>query len=160
MTTDEETRAVLKHHFDSFMALDFPAVLSDYTDDSVLMMPTGTLRGVGEIQEGMGQSGGKVPLPTPDVIDEVGFSATSAKVALVSGLDLLSGAAPGDPRIIDFVGYGTATFAEGTPAPKLSNTTAAVRAGGGCVDTNDNGLDFTELDPTPRNTSSPLVPCN
>ncbi len=112
------------------------------------------------IQEGMGQSGGTVPLPTPDLIDEVGFSATSAKVALVSGLDLLSGAAPGDPRIVDFVGYGTATFAEGTPAPQLTNTTAAIRAGGGCIDTNDNGSDFTELDPTPRNTSSPLMPCN
>jgi uncharacterized protein (TIGR03437 family) len=111
------------------------------------------------IQDGMGQSGGTVPLPTPDLIDPVGFNATSAKVALVSGLPLLDDSAPSDSRIVDFVGYGTATFAEGAPAPKLSNTTAAIRAGGGCVDTNDNGSDFTEMEPAPRNSSTALVPC-
>ena len=43
--------------------------------------------------------------------------------------------------IVDLVGYGTANFFEGAAAtPALTNTTAALRAGGGCVDTNNNGI--------------------
>jgi hypothetical protein len=112
------------------------------------------------IKEGMGQSEGTVPLPTPDAIGGIGLSATSAKIALVTELDLLTGAAPSDPRIADLVGYGSATFAEGTPAPKLTNTTAAIRNGAGYVDTDDNVSDFTEMAPAPRNSSNALLLCN
>src|SRR5262249_14363122 len=41
----------------------------------------------------------------------------------------------------------------------LSNTTAAIRAAGGCVDTDNNATDFAAGAPTPRNTASPLNPC-
>ena len=112
------------------------------------------------IQEGMGQSGGGAQLPTPDAAGGIGLSAASGKVALVSGSPLLSGSAPTDPRIVDFVGYGTANFAEGAAAARLSNTTAITRAGGGCVDTNNNGSDFTRGAPSPRNSASPRSPCN
>ena len=53
MTTQEQTEAVFKHHLDSVMALDFPAVLSDYTDESVFMMPGATVPGVEKIGEAM-----------------------------------------------------------------------------------------------------------
>src|SRR5690606_14277552 len=41
----------------------------------------------------------------------------------------------------------------------LSNTTAAVRAGGGCTDTNVNAADFTSGAPAPRNSASPPSLC-
>lgn len=112
------------------------------------------------IQEGTGQSGDGVPLPTPDAVGGIGLSAASGKVALVSGSTLLSGSAPSDPRIVDLVGYGSASFAEGGAALRLSNTTALTRAGGGCVDTNNNGSDFSGGVSSPRNSSSPRSPCN
>ena len=112
------------------------------------------------IQEGTGRSGAGVQLSTPDAVGGIGLSAASGKVALVSGSPLLSGSAPNDPRIIDFVGYGTANFAEGPTASQLSNTTAITRAGGGCVDANNNGSDFTRGAPSPRNSASPRSPCN
>ena len=70
------------------------------------------------------------------------------------------GSAPSSPEIVDFVGYGSANFAEGAAAARLSNTTAITRAGGGCIDTDDNGSDFTRGAPSPRNTASPHSPCN
>ena len=53
MSTQDQTAAVLKHHLDSFLASDFAAVLSNYDDDSVVIMPTGTIHGVAEFQEAM-----------------------------------------------------------------------------------------------------------
>jgi predicted extracellular nuclease len=61
---------------------------------------------------------------------------------------------------VDLVGYGNANFFEGsgaTPAP--SNTTAVLRGGNGCVETDNNSTDFAVGSPTPRNTASPLNPC-
>ncbi|HRV94622.1 MAG TPA: ExeM/NucH family extracellular endonuclease, partial [Anaerolineae bacterium] len=40
-----------------------------------------------------------------------------------------------------------------TPAPGLSNTTAAIRAGNGATDTNNNAADFATGSPNPRNSS-------
>ncbi|HMO56295.1 MAG TPA: ExeM/NucH family extracellular endonuclease, partial [Roseiflexaceae bacterium] len=64
-----------------------------------------------------------------------------------------------EARIIDLVGYGNATYFEGAAAPTLTNTTAAVRAGGGCTDTNNNSADFAAAAPAPRNSASPVNPC-
>jgi uncharacterized protein len=109
------------------------------------------------------------PLPTPDVIDPtpINMSATGGKVALVTGTDSLGcngGSTPCSPaqlaRIVDLIGYDGANFAEGSPAPALSNTTAAIRAGGGCTDTDDNSADFTAGTPTPHNSLSALQFCN
>ena len=108
-----------------------------------------------------------VPLPTPDATGTVNMSGTAGKVALVNSTTGLacngSSAQPcsaSDLALIkDLVGYGTANFSEGTPAPTLSSTTAALRLANGCTDTDNNASDFTASGPTPRNTASTLNPC-
>jgi uncharacterized protein len=117
------------------------------------------------------QAGGTVgdPLPAPDFVDPtpIGMAAGAGKVALVEGTASLGcngGSTPCSAeqlaRIIDLVGYGNANFFEGAgAAPTLSNTTAALRAGDGCTDTDSNAADFTAATPTPRNTASPLNVC-
>ncbi|MCB0250614.1 MAG: ExeM/NucH family extracellular endonuclease, partial [Anaerolineae bacterium] len=111
------------------------------------------------IQEAQG-SGGTTPLPTPDAIGTIPMSGTNGKVALVNTTNAQSGACPAGAQIIDFVGFGSANCYEGTGAtPVLSNTTAAIRNGAGCIDTDDNAADFTTGAPTPRNTASPTNSC-
>ncbi|HEY3028293.1 MAG TPA: DNA/RNA non-specific endonuclease, partial [Pyrinomonadaceae bacterium] len=113
------------------------------------------------IQEAAGM-GGSTDLPTPiDATGTINMSATNGKVALVFSNTALSGGCPiGNPQLIDFIGYGTADCFEGpSAAPQLSNTTAALRARNGCKDTDYNGVNFTEVAPSPRNSSSPFNVC-
>lgn len=112
------------------------------------------------IQEAAG-SGGTTPLPSPDASGSIAMSATAGKVAVANTTTALSGAAPSSPSIVDVVGFGTtASFFEGAgPTPAPSNTTAALRAGNGCADTDNNASDFSTGVPSPRNTASPLNPC-
>ena len=107
------------------------------------------------------------PLPDADSIGTMNMSGSVGKVALAEGTTSLGcngGSAPCDVtqlgRIVDLVGYGSANFFEGAAAPTLSVTTAAFRAEGGCVDTDNNSTDFTAALPAPRNTSAPLSPCS
>lgn len=103
------------------------------------------------IQEAAG-SGGTVDLPTPDATGSISMSGTKGKVALVNTTTTLSGTCPGGASIVDFVGYGSANCYEGSgTAPTLSNTTAAIRNGGGAIDTDDNSSDFTAGSPDPHN---------
>ena len=76
------------------------------------------------------------------------MSGTAGKVALVSNQVTLTGSCP-TAGVVDLVGYGSATnFFEGAaPTATLSNTTAALRRGGGCVETDDNGADFAVAAP-------------
>ena len=121
------------------------------------------------VQEGAG-SGAGASLPTPDVTDltPIAMSASAGKVALadtVTSLGCNGGSTPCSSSqlalIVDLVGYGTANFFEGAAAaPGLSNSTAAFRADGGCTDTDDNAADFSAAAPAPRNTASPVNPCN
>lgn len=98
-------------------------------------------------------SGGTVDLPAPDAGGGIAMSGTNGKVALSNSTAALGGTCP--VGNIDFVGYGSANCAEGsTTAPGLSNTTAALRASGGCIDTNNNGADFATGAPTPRNSAA------
>jgi predicted extracellular nuclease len=101
------------------------------------------------------------PLPTPDVTGTIAMSATAAKVALVNTTTALSGSCPTGATIVDFVGYGaTASCFEGAaPAPAPSTTTSDVRAGSGCVDRDQNGIDFRAQAPNPQNTASPSAIC-
>jgi len=102
------------------------------------------------VQEAAG-AGGTVGLPAPDASGTIAMSATSGKVALVTSSTLLSGSCPGAE---DFVGYGAANCFEGSgAAPGLSNTTAALRAGDGAIDTDNNASDFAAGEPNPRNSS-------
>jgi predicted extracellular nuclease len=109
------------------------------------------------------------PLPTPDVTDisPINLGAVSGKVALATGTTSLGcngGSSPCDAaalaRIVDLVGYGSANFFEGSGAtPMLSNTLAALRGNGGCVETDNNAADFAALSPTPRNSTAPPHDC-
>ena len=58
-------------------------------------------------------AGGTTPLPTPDGTGTAVMSAASGRVDLLQA----------DTTVVDRVGYGAATVAEGTPAPGLGNTT-------------------------------------
>ena len=119
------------------------------------------------IQGASGTTGS--PLPTPDVTDAtpINMSGTAGKVALASinvSLGCNGGSTPCTPaqlaNIVDLVGYGSANFYEGSgAAPTLSNTTAALRDGDGCTDTDNNSADFAAGAPTPRNTASPTNTC-
>jgi predicted extracellular nuclease len=75
------------------------------------------------VQQSQG-AGGTDNLPTPDAIGGGLVSSTSGKVALVSNQTTLTANCPVGGGIIDFVGYGTETCAEGSPASILTNTTA------------------------------------
>ncbi|HEY7201052.1 MAG TPA: lamin tail domain-containing protein, partial [Candidatus Dormibacteraeota bacterium] len=115
-----------------------------------------------------GGAGNGVALPAPDVTDAtpIVMSATAGRLALVDATTPLGcngGSTPCPPAaratIVDLVGYGSADFFEGAPAPALSNTTAAVRGGSGCQETDSNAADFLAAAPAPRNTASPVHAC-
>jgi predicted extracellular nuclease len=121
------------------------------------------------VQEAQG-SGGTTPLPSPDFVDPtpINMSGTGGKVALVTAnvsLGCNGGSTPCDATklalIKDLVGWGTANFFEGAAAaPATTNTTAVIRAGGGCSETDANGADFSVAAPTPRNTATAVNFCN
>ena len=96
------------------------------------------------VQEAAG-AGGTQDLPTPNASGNIAMSATAGKVRVLTD--------GGDVR--DLVGYGGANQSETAPTPALTNTTAALRNGGGTVDTDNNAADFTIGAPNPRNTPAP-----
>lgn len=126
----------------------------------------------GTIQPGrsylVGLAGGTTgaALPAADATGTTNLSATGGKVALVRGsAELTCGASAGScssaPLLEDLVGYGGAADYEGAAAaPTLSSTTAAIRAAGGCTDTDSNGDDFTAGTPAPRNSLAAAAPCS
>ena len=124
------------------------------------------------VARGIGGTAG-APLDGVDIDDPtpINMSGTAGKVALVSSTTSL-GCNGGSitcssaqlAQIIDLVGYGTGTsganFFEGTaPAPTLSNTLAAFRAGEGCTDTDQNAADFAAALPAPRNSATAPHSC-
>ena len=110
------------------------------------------------IQESAG-AGGPQSLPTADANGSINMSATAGKVALLNSQTPLSGSCPSG--VIDFLGFGAATnCSETKPTANLSNTSAAIRAGGGCSDTDDNSADFSIINPPlPRNSAAAENPC-
>lgn len=48
---EETTTQVLKHHWDAFQANDLEATMEDYTEESVLITPDRTFKGLSEIRE-------------------------------------------------------------------------------------------------------------
>jgi len=111
------------------------------------------------IKEAAG-AGGTVDLPTADQTGTIAMGATSGKVALVSNTTALAGTCPTGGDIIDFIGYDGANCFEGaSAAPTLTNPTAALRKNDGCLDTDNNGNDFVQGAPHPRNSSSPTNNC-
>ncbi len=110
------------------------------------------------VQESQG-TGGTTSLPVPDATGTIAMSATNGKVALVANTTTLTGACPTGGAIVDLIGYGTANCFETTATPALTNTTAAVRRGNGCIDTDNNNNDFVTIGPIPRNSSAPANSC-
>ena len=125
-------------------------------------IPAGTVIPAGGyllIQQAAG-AGGTVNLPPADVIGTLGLGATAGKVALANTSAALAGASPTGGAVVDLVGYGpTANGSETSPTAVLSNTTAALRNGNGCIDTDNNNADFTVAAPAPRNSSTALNVC-
>ena len=105
-------------------------------------------------------------LPTPDATDTTNLANTGGKLAVVHDTAALScgataGSCASNSLIADLVGYGSASDYEGAAAaPALSATTADIRAGSGCTDTDANGSDFASGDPAPRNSSSAATSCS
>lgn len=128
---------------------------------------TGTITAGGYylVQEAAG-AGGTTPLPTPDATGTISISATAGKVFLVSNPTAVActgttTSATCTGAIVDAVGFGTtANFFETAPTPTLSNTTAALRSGSGCTDTDNNSADFAVGAPNPRNSPSPVFTCS
>src|ERR687884_1193560 len=103
-------------------------------------------------QEAAG-AGGTTSLPPPDAIGTTNMSATAGKVVLMSNNTTIASGTVCPLGAVDLVGYGSGTnCSETLPTATLSNTTAALRNGGGSVDTDNNSADFTVGAPTPRNT--------
>ena len=104
-------------------------------------------------------------LPKSDAAGTTNLAASGGKVALVRGAAALTcGAAAGscssNSLVADLVGYGSAADFEGkAPAPGLDGTTAALRAGGGCTDTDSSSTDFAAGPPAPHNSASAAVKC-
>lgn len=114
------------------------------------------------VQEAAG-AGGSVNLPTPDATGSIPMAAGAGKVVLISNqTTIAAGTSCPSADVVDLVGYGTGTNCfEGTgpTSPTLTNTTAALRAAGGCTDTDSTAADFANGAPDPRNTGSALNPC-
>jgi hypothetical protein len=107
-----------------------------------------------------GNANGVNNLPAPDVSDNTAMAAGAGKVLVASTTTAFSGACPSGVNLIDLVGYGTtANCSETSPAPVPSTTTADLRGGDGCTDTDNNSADFTAGAPNPRNTASPRNKC-
>jgi hypothetical protein len=103
-------------------------------------------------------------LPVADATGTTNLAASGGKVALVrdpNGLTCgaTAGSCSANPLVADLVGYGSASDFEGAAAPALSATTAALRNGSGCTDSDANATDFTAAPPAPRNGSSAPASC-
>ena len=133
----------------------------------IATLPAATLQPGQYFLVGLAGGANGVALPTPDATGTINMSGTAGKVALVNSTATLGcngGSTPCTPAqlalIVDLVGFGNANFFEGAAAaPTLSNTTAALRADGGCSDSDQNGADFASGAPTPRNGASPASAC-
>jgi predicted extracellular nuclease len=110
------------------------------------------------IQEAAGGAG-SVDLPPPDATGSLNMSASTGKVVLATSTAAISSCT--STAVVDLVAYGSGvSCSEGSPAPGLSNTTALLRAGNGCTDTDNNAADFSAGTPNPRNSSSAATNCS
>jgi hypothetical protein len=105
-------------------------------------------------------------LPAPDATGTSNLAVSGGKVALVGDATPLAcggsaGSCTGTTSLEDLVGYGGAADYEGSAAaPAPSATTALVRAGGGCTDSDDNAADFGTAAPNPLSSAAAAAPCS
>jgi len=104
-----------------------------------------------------------IALEQVDAEGKLKQGATAGRCALASTTEILGSTAEGalPAHMEDLVAYGTSP-AEGTPVAALTNTTAALRTGNGCDDSNNNAADFSVDAPAPRSSkTTPYVcPCS
>src|SRR5205085_9148328 len=82
----------------------------------------------------------------------INMAAGAGKVVLMSNNTTITSGTVCPLTAVDIVGYGSGTnCSETLPTATLSNTTAALRNGGGTVDTDNNSADFSVGAPNPRN---------
>ncbi len=137
------------------------------TSWSVTGIPAVTIAPYGYylIQLGPTTSNGGASLPTADLVTSgagaINMGAGAGKIALVTGTTALSGqlnSPNSNPRVIDFVGYGTADAYEGTKAATKPNATNSItRQASGPVDTDQNDIDFLTQVANPHNSDTPTV---
>jgi 5'-nucleotidase len=134
------------------------------TGDSALtniVRPTGTIEAGGHylVATGVNNGGqGGAALPAGDPVDgSINIGGAGGTVFLVDGTEGLpiAGRTTGlenatDLGIVDFVGWGTAKTFEAVVAPGVSDAKSISRPG---ADTDVNGTDFVQSDPTPTNSA-------
>ena len=84
----------------------------------------------------------------------------AGKVALVSNQDTLRAPARRRPSSTSSATGRATNCSEGAPTATLSNTTAALRRDGGCIDTDQNNADFAVAAAAPRNTGADRHVCD
>ncbi|MCC2954642.1 ExeM/NucH family extracellular endonuclease [Massilia sp. IC2-477] len=129
-------------------------------------IPANTILAPGQyylIREAAGAGGAPGVVDTPaDLIPAttIPMGGSSGKVALVSNTTPLTGSTPSGGALVDLVGYGNGSNAEGgSPTGNIGNQTSAQRRGNGCTDTDVNGDDFEVLAVAPRTSGTPLNVC-
>jgi hypothetical protein len=128
--------------------------------------PNGTSIGAGKyLLVALATGANGVAIPTPDQTNTgINLAASAGKVALASSQTPLSGTtACGDASVVDMIGYGaTATCAEGLYANTngLDNTEALYRLDNGCIDFNNNNVDFFIATASPRNSATAANVCS
>lgn len=103
-------------------------------------------------------------VPTADATGTTNLATSGGKVAVVHATAALTcGASAGSCSAVvavhDLIGYGPTTDFEGAAAAALTSSTASVRGGNGCSDTDSNASDFTAGTPAPRNSSATAAAC-
>ena len=95
--SEEKTKEVLDHHWTAFQANDLDATMADYTDESVLITPDKTFKGLTEIRANFVYAFSVFPkdsttfqLDKSIINQDVGYiiwQATSPKIKLTFGTD-------------------------------------------------------------------------
>ena len=156
------------------LSLQYGSATGDYGSSSsnIAALPSFSLAPgqrylVSAVANPANSTGAALPVAADAGTFSFALANASGKIALVSGTAALgcggttACGTTAAARIVDLVGYGTSNRYEGSAAVgTLSTTTAAVRAAGGCTDTDNNSADFSVAgSPVPRNSAATLTPC-
>ena len=143
----------------SGFSVQYASASGSFSSGSTFTLPSATIQpGKYFLVQLAAGTGGTASLPTPDATGSLALSGTGGKIALSKTTTPVSGAA--DASLLDFVGWGAANAYEGAAAaPATTNSTAVLRSGNGCQDSNVNSADFTAISPAPRNSSSAANVC-
>jgi len=127
-------------------------VASQNNNDWSVVALSGTLApGQYFLVSGQPSSSGNA-LPASDAVGSFQLDVTGGRVALLSAITPLTGTCPNSQALIDFLNYGSGGC--GSAAPAMAGTVGLVRAGGGCVDSDNSSVDFTLVPPYPRTKAS------